>query len=297
MCHSLMHGRLRIMRYAAALDPGRAASDMTADGEHIELKGTIWMTVGGANLGGPGRVELLARIAECGSITQAAKAMKMSYKAAWDAVDAMNNLAGEALVERLSGGKGGGGTRLTARGEQLVANFRLIEQEHRRFIGQLSHQAEGITDDYLLIRRMSMKTSARNQFLGTVSRLKQGAVNDEVEIEIPGGIRVVAIVTRESSDSLGLQPGSEAFALVKSSSIIIVTEPRDARFSARNQLLGTVTRVHPGAVNTEVVIELPGGNTIAAIVTNESSQRLELAPGKAVTAIFKASSVIVAIPA
>lgn len=285
------------MRYAAVLYPGGAASDMTADREHIELKGTIWMTVGGANIGGPGRVELLAKIAECGSITQAAKAMKMSYKAAWDAVDTMNNLAGEPLVERLSGGKGGGGTRLTARGEQLVANFRLIEHEHRRFIDQLSRQTEGITDDYLLIRRMSMKTSARNQFLGTVSRFKPGAVNDEVEIEIPGGIRIVAIVTRESSDSLGLQPGSEAFALIKSSSIIIVTEPQGARFSARNQLHGTVTRVHPGAVNTEVVIELPGGNTVAAIVTNESSQGLELAPGKAVTAIFKASSVIVAIPA
>jgi molybdate transport repressor ModE-like protein len=81
------------------------------------------MTVGGVNLGGPGRIALLAKIAECGSITQAAKAIRMSYKAAWDAIDAMNNLAGEPLVERLAGGKGGGGTRLTARGEQLVANF------------------------------------------------------------------------------------------------------------------------------------------------------------------------------
>ena len=77
---------------------------MTSSTEHIELKGTIWMTVGDANLGGPGRIALLAKIAECGSITQAAKAMKMSYKAAWDAVDAMNNLAGEPLVERSSGG-------------------------------------------------------------------------------------------------------------------------------------------------------------------------------------------------
>ncbi len=285
------------MRYAPAFDPGTAVLVMTSDGEHIELKGTIWMTVGGANLGGPGRIELLARIAECGSITQAAKAMKMSYKAAWDAVDAMNNLAGEPLVERLSGGKGGGGTRLTPRGEQLVANFRLIEHEHRRFVDQLSQQAEGIANDYLLIRRMGMKTSARNQFLGTVSRLKHGAVNDEIEIEISGGIHIVAIVTCESSDSLGLQPGCEAFALVKSSSIIIVTDPREARFSARNQLHGTITRVHPGAVNTEVVLELPGGGSVAAIVTNESSEALELATGKPASAIFKASSVIVAVPA
>jgi molybdate transport system regulatory protein len=69
----------------------------------------------------------LARIADSGSITQAAKAMGMSYKAAWDAIDTMNNLAGEPLVQRTTGGKGGGGTTLTQRGEQLVANFRLIE--------------------------------------------------------------------------------------------------------------------------------------------------------------------------
>ena len=94
----------------------------------------------------------------------------MSYKAAWDAVDAMNNLAGEPLVERVSGGKGGGGTRLTRRGAQLVENFKLIEREHRHFIEQLSRQAEGIADDFLLLRRINMKTSARNQFLRNRSR-------------------------------------------------------------------------------------------------------------------------------
>src|SRR5262245_66192052 len=91
------------------------------------LKGAIWMTIGGATLGGNDRVALLASIADYGSITQAAKAVGVSYKAAWDAIDTMNNLAGEPLVERLAGGKGGGGTRLTQRGLQLVENFLTIE--------------------------------------------------------------------------------------------------------------------------------------------------------------------------
>lgn len=270
---------------------------MKADNKGIELQGAIWMTVGGANLGGPGRIELLSKIAECGSITQAAKAIGMSYKAAWDAIDAMNNLAGEPLVERQTGGRGGGGTRLTHRAEQLVANFRLIAQEHRRFVEHLSQQAEGIAEDYLLIRRMSMKTSARNQFLGKVCALKEGAVNDEVELEVAGGHRIVAIVTHESTEGLGLQPGAEAFALIKASSIIIVTDDSGARFSARNRLAGTVSHVQTGAVNTEVVIELSGGGSVAAIVTNESATSLGLATGKPATAIFKASSVIVGVPA
>ncbi|WP_222428796.1 TOBE domain-containing protein [Denitratisoma sp. DHT3] len=265
--------------------------------QSIELRGSVWMTVGGENFGGPGRVTLLAQIAECGSITQAAKAMKMSYKAAWDAIDTMNNLAGEPLVERLAGGKGGGGTRLTHRGKQLVANFRIIEREHRRFVDQLSRQAEGITDDFLLIRRMNMKTSARNQFLGKVTQIRQGVVNDEIELEVAGGQKLIAIVTHESAGGLELAVGDEAFALIKASSIIIVTDDSDAKFSARNRLAGTISRLQPGAVNTEVVIELPGGGAVAAIVTNESSQALGLATGKPALAIFKASSVIVGVPA
>jgi molybdate transport system regulatory protein len=268
---------------------------MNMDG--IGLDGLIWMTVGGENLGGPGRIALLAKIGECGSITQAAKAIGMSYKAAWDAIDAMNNLAGEPLVERVAGGKGGGGTRLTARGAQLVANFGLIEREHRGFVERLSQHAAGIADDVRLVRRMSMRTSARNQFSGTVTRIARGAVNDEVELAVAGGHAIVAIVTHESVDNLGLQVGSEAFALVKSSSIILVSGTDTARYSARNRLAGTIARVEAGAVNTEVVIDLAGGGSVAAIVTRESSESMGLAVGDQAAAIFKASSVIVGVPA
>ena len=142
-----------------------------------------------------------------------------------------------------------------------------------------------------------MKTSARNQFLGKVIQLKPGAVNDEIELEVAGGHRIVAIVTHESCESLGLKPGAEAFALVKSSSIILMTDDSGARFSARNRLTGTVARVQPGAVNTEVVLDLPGGGSVAAIITNESSQALGLAQGKTASALFKASSVIIGVPA
>lgn len=272
-------------------------TNMETNDKPIELHGSIWMTVGGESLGGPGRVALLGKIAECGSITQAAKTMKMSYKAAWDAIDSMNNLAGEPLVERLTGGKGGGGTRLTARGTQLVENFRIIEREHRHFVDQLSRQSTGIADDFLLIKRMNMRTSARNQFLGTVTVLKSGAVNDEVELEIAGGHKIVAIITHESTEGLGLSVGVQAFALIKSSSVIVVTGEEGVQFSARNRLRGTISRVHPGAVNTEVVMDLPGGGAIAAIITNESAHTMGLAVGATATGIFKASSVIVGIPA
>ncbi len=269
---------------------------MQADDKLMEVQGNVWLTVGGEKLGGPDRLALLAAIAEHGSITAAAKAVKMSYKGAWDAIDAMNNLAGEPLVERLAGGKGGGGTRLTQRGAQLVDNFRKIDEAHRQFVAHLSSQSHGLADDFLLIQRMKMKTSARNQFSGKVVALKHGAVNDEVALEILGGQYIVATITRDSSDSLGLAIGDEAFALIKASSVIVATEMSGARISARNQLAGTVVRLQEGAVNSEVSIELPGGGTIAAIVTREGGHLLELALGAPAVAIFKASSVIVGVP-
>lgn len=66
----------------------------------LELDGTIWLRAGDNNWGGHGRIALLDAIGQTGSITAAAKAVGLSYKAAWDAIDTMNNLAGEPLVVR-----------------------------------------------------------------------------------------------------------------------------------------------------------------------------------------------------
>ena len=89
----------------------------------------------------------------------------------------------------------------------------------------------------------------------------------------------------------------QAFALVKASSIVIVTDAEGAKFSARNRLSGTIARLLPGAVNTEVVIDLTGGGSVAAIITSDSAKSLALAEGALATASFKASSVIVGAPA
>ena len=107
-----------------------------------------------------------------------------------------------------------------------------------------------------------------------------------------GGARVVAVVTRDSTEQLGLRPGATAFALIKASSVMLATDLGDVRLSARNQLAGTITAVTPGAVNTEVVLDIGGGATVAAVVTQTSAQALGLKVGGSATALFKASSVI-----
>lgn len=142
-----------------------------------------------------------------------------------------------------------------------------------------------------------MKTSARNQFSGKVSNIKTGAVNDEIEIELPGGDKLIAIITHESTKHLGLQNGSTAIALIKAPWVIVATNDSGIKLSARNQLAGTVSKLRLGAVNAEVVIQLSGGNQVCAIITLDSVNDLGLAEGQPATAIFKASHVIVGVPA
>ncbi|MGN6231186.1 MAG: TOBE domain-containing protein [Trinickia sp.] len=287
----------------------RAASACLASGERLatplELGGSVWLRAGEETLGGAARIALLAAIRDTGSITSAAKAVGISYKSAWDAVDAMNNLAGEPLVMRAAGGKGGGGTTLTPRAHRLIETFHAVEREHRKFIERASAAIEHFAGDWPLIGRIGMKTSARNQFYGTVSAVMRGSVNDEVSLGLPGGQTIVAVLTHESTETLGLVVGAPAFALVKASWVMLMADDaaagRALRLSARNQLSGSVTRVTRGAVNTEVSLALDGATgvppdvnstVITAIVTNESADTLELAEGKRATAVFKASSVI-----
>src|SRR3982074_3181240 len=134
-----------------------------------------------------------------------------------------------------------------------------------------------------------MKTSARNQFIGKVYQIRTGAINDEIDIELPGGDRLSAVITRTSTESLGLKVGSQATALIKAPWVMVVTESDNVKFSARNNLAGTVESVTPGAVNTEVKIKLQGGNTVCAIITNDSAKELNLVAGTHARALFKAS--------
>lgn len=273
--------------------PAQAGVAMRQGGSGVfKLKGILSLEVGEQALAGADRIALLAKIEETGSITAAARALGMSYKGAWDAIDAMNNLADEPLVTRAAGGKGGGGTHLTARGRRLVESFVALDELHRRFLEQLRPLADASAADIKLIRSLMLRTSARNQFSGRVAAIHRGVVNDTVELELPGGERVVANLTSESTQNLGLEVGSEAIALIKASSVLLALPDASLRLSARNQFSGTVIEVIRGAVNADVRVQLAGGMVMAAVVTVESVSQLGLKEGVAVVAIVKASSVM-----
>ncbi|MBP6019635.1 MAG: TOBE domain-containing protein [Burkholderiaceae bacterium] len=258
----------------------------------VEISGSIGFRSGQQQWGNPRRMALLAAIGQEGSITAAAKKINLSYKAAWDAVDTMNNLAGEPLVLRSTGGQRGGGAVLTPRAQELITLYQALSQEHERFMAQLARANTLSPRNLELIQHMMVQTSARNKLAGVVSNITHGAVNDEVILEAGAGLHIVSSITHESVTSLDLQPGKRLLAFIKASSVMVGLPDQHQILSARNQLRGHISRIITGPVNAEVSITLDGGQVIAATITSSSLQTMQLHENQVAYAIFKASSVM-----
>lgn len=142
-----------------------------------------------------------------------------------------------------------------------------------------------------------MAISARNVFKGKVTEIKEGPINAEIEITTAGGDKIVSMLTEASVKSLGLSLGKEAVAVVKTPWVTLLAGKQEYRFSARNQLSGTVSSLVRGAVNCQVNITLVGGSPVSAMITNVAADELGLGEGTSVIALFKASHVLVGVAA
>lgn len=240
------------------------------------------------------RIDLLEAIERHGSITRAARHIALSYKAAWDTLEAMNNLADRPLLIRTAGGEHGGGSRLTEHGREAVRLYRLLESAHRRLLTRMQTKVHNFDELNQLLRAIAMKTSARNQFRGRIRSIRRGAVNADVALDLGDGLEIVANITNEAVEDLQLARGREALALIKASLVLLAPDPA-LRISARNRLPGVVSAVIPGAVNCEVKLELSGGRTLTAVLTLEGWKQLHLAEGSRCVGLVKASHVLLAV--
>ena len=262
----------------------------------LPIQAVLQLRKGAASRVGPDRIRLLTAVQAHGSITAAAKAVGLSYKGAWDAVQALNNLFERPLIVAQTGGRQGGAAQVTPAGEAVLAAYAKVEDGLAQLVEQLE-QALGDTavDLKSLTWSLGMKTSARNALRGVVETVTPGAVNAEVTLRVSPGVAIVAVVTRESVADLGLAPGREAVALIKSSFVILAPGDEGLRMSARNCLAGTVIRHDEGAVNDEIVLELESGKTLTATITRGSGEALGFKVGVRAQALIKASHVILAV--
>jgi molybdate transport system regulatory protein len=265
--------------------------------KQIEVYGTVSLKKTDMEFLGSDRIALLEKIDECGSITKAAKAVGISYKKAWDTIDSINNLSEKSLFVRMTGGKSGGGTSLTEEGREVIRTYRIIQEQHEKFLTNLEDKMGDIDGSSLkkFIKNISMQASARNTFAGIVVKIVRGEVKSEVTLALKAGNHIVAMITNESVDSLGLIEGSDAYAIIKAGSVIIGIGQDEVRVSIRNKLHGKIVNLTQGAVNTELNVELSGRNSINAVITNQCAESLGLKEGDQICAMFKASSVILGV--
>lgn len=259
--------------------------------------GTLTLaTLAGGQISEP-RIRLLEAIARTGSINQAAQAVPMAYKSAWEAVDSMNNLAPEPIVTRATGGRAGGGTRLTPYGERLIAMYRALEQETQAALERAArHLEHGTVQDIAafarLMRPVMLASSARNQLAGEIIALINGGVDVEVRLRIAPGTEIAAVITHASMENLRLAIGTEAIACIKASDLLLGAGDPPHTLSARNIFQGAVCTIHPGSIHDEVQLQLPAGRRLTAVISNTSRQQLNLSEGTPAWACCKASSVV-----
>lgn len=148
----------------------------------------------------PRRIALLKQIDQTGSISQGAKHAGISYKSAWDAINEMNQLSEQPLVDRATGGKGGGGAVLTRYGQRLIQLYDLLAQIQQKAFDVLSDD-DALPLDSLLaaISRFSLQTSARNQWFGTITGRDRQQVQQHVEVLLADGkTRLNVAITAEA---------------------------------------------------------------------------------------------------
>lgn len=217
----------------------------------------------------PKRIRLLKEIQHCGSINQAAKNAQVSYKSAWDHLEAMNNISPKPLLERNIGGKNGGGTALTVYAQRLLQLYDLLEKTQQKAFEIL--QDETVPLDSLLsaTARFSLQSSARNQFFGKVVRLRRQDIHCYVEIEVDDFPHpFIASITAQSAVRLQLVAGKEVMIMVKAPWVKLYHSRPE---NTPNCFNATVSAITDKDQVKEVILSLHGNTTCCATVGKDEA--------------------------
>lgn len=236
------------------------------------------------------RIELLHAIAQHGSISKAAKAVPMSYKSAWEAVDMMNSLSPEPIVIRETGGKDGGGTTITSYGVTLLDNYALLKEEHTRFLSRLSELTDIESGTFKTIERLSLHISARNQIQAKVVSVKCENVNAKIHLKLKSGQLLVSVITKEAVEDLHIEKDQIITTIFKSSTVLL--SGINNKKSEENRLEGVITKIETDMENVKVQVDIGNHDTVVSVMPVNVLEKMELKVGSSVTAMIKASDIM-----
>lgn len=203
------------------------------------------------------RLDILRRIHETGSISEAARTAGVSYKAAWQAIETLSNLAGSPLVEKAVGGVKGGGTRLTPVGLQVV------ELATRLCAARAAVLAEFESEHVPELANLSastLRTSMRNHLPAVIDKVEFGPARVRVYLKLDEENTVRATLTQESAQLMGLKQGDKVLALSKATAVEIAAHLPPV--AGCNILKGTVVRMSREEKGGEVTLRLAGGMSL-----------------------------------
>lgn len=238
------------------------------------------------------RIELLKAIDEHGSLSKACKEVPISYKAAWDAIDNMNNLSSAPIVSKETGGKGGGGTFLTPYGKKLLKSYEIIKEEQNRFLNRLNEIADIDLEMLNNVKRLAMQVSARNQISGIIEEIQQDEVNTNIIFKPKSDCNLFSNISTSSAKELNLKVGDEVVAIFKSSNVII--SKNAVAISARNKLKGSIENIVTSSTNVQITISL-GADKITSVITKNAHEDLQLKENDTVYAYVKSNDIMIGI--
>ncbi len=239
------------------------------------------------------RIEILRLIGRSGSISQAGRDAGVSYKAAWQAIDTLTNLAGVALVERSVGGAGGGGASITAAGQHLLAMADELEQARSSVLARFQQRGGALqaTGASPALAQFPVRTSMRNQLPCKVLALDLQGQIVRVRLQLAGGAVLVSRITVESAELLGLREALPVLALCKATAVSANRATALDAVDAGNLLLGRATRVARGQSGDEVAAQLDGGLQMVGFAAAASGLR----SGHRVAMAVEESAVVIAL--
>lgn len=241
----------------------------------IEIDGRFWLNKDGHIFLGNGRIELLELIASTGSMHAAAKEMKMSYKAAWDRVNSMNALADYPIIEKTTGGKGGGGTILTPYAYELIATYKRFSELHRQFIQRFSEAGDNPEHLARILARTFLTTSARNQLPCKVVNITDDELKGTLSLVINDTIKLNASITLKSIQDMGITKDCDVYAIIKSSDIQISSTP-PTQAEHINVLEGEIKKIETSKENIEIVISIDKNVEFVSIMSKKDATALQI---------------------
>lgn len=234
------------------------------------------------------RIDILRRLGEVGSISEAARAAGVSYKAAWQAIETLSNLAGSPLVEKVVGGSGGGGAQLTEAGQRVLAGAHALAQARANVLKKFERLSNSSMSSASLTG-LGLRTSMRNHLPCQVKSIKKHETTVRVLLDLGGNNMLAARITQESVQLLGLRTGMQVLALCKATAVTMAQQhtPREGS----NVIQGQVTRIANTQRGGELSIQLTSGQQLVGFAQAQHGLKV----GMTVSAMVQESGVVIAV--